>query len=54
MLRFLGQRIETVEEKLRSRVRLVQADMCEFELDETFVVIILADYAFGYLLTQAD
>ena len=54
MLRYFRQRIETVSKAIRSRIRLVQADMCEFEFDRGFDFIILEDDGFGYLLTQPD
>lgn len=42
------------DESVRQRIRLMQGDVCTFDLGEMFDFVILEDDAFHYLLTQEE
>lgn len=54
MLKVFRDRLEGEGSAVRRRVRMVQADMCDFSFHECFDFIILEDDGFVYLLDQAD
>lgn len=54
MLAVCHQRLGTEPEAVRSRVRLVQADMRRFELDRRFTLITIPFRPFQHLLTVED
>jgi SAM-dependent methyltransferase len=54
MLEVAGEQIKREEDVVRRRIRLIQEDMCTFNLEETFDFIILEDDGFHYLLTQEE
>jgi len=54
MLDICRKIVENEEKVIQERIRLVQDDICTFELKEKFDFIILEDDGFMYLLTQED
>ena len=54
MLEICRKDMAEEDEEVQRSIRLVQGDMCTFDLGKTFDFIILEDDGFGYLLTQED
>lgn len=54
MLQVAQEKIAHEEADVRSRIRLVEADMKDFELDEQFSGIFLPSNSFGYLTALDD
>lgn len=54
MLEICRKAVAAEPAEVRNRIRLVRADMCEFDLSEKFDFVILEDDAFTLPLTQED
>ena len=54
MLEICRRQVAEEVRHVQERIRLVQGDMCTFDLKQTFDFVILEDDGFGYLLTQED
>ena len=52
MLRLLGARLENEATSVRSRVSIVEADICDLDLAAQYDLILVPYYTFNYLLTQ--
>ena len=51
MLAILEAKLEKQPADVRSRVRIVQSDVCRLDLGETYDLVIVPFYTFNYLLT---
>lgn len=54
MLDICRKKVDNEDKVVQERIRLVQEDMCTFDIKEKFDFIILEDDGFVYLLTQED
>ena len=54
MLAVAKEKIAREESAVQSRIRLVEGDMKEFNLNETFDMVLLPSNSFGYLTGQDD